>query len=320
LVLRECDGQPLKLSWLPHRTLALVFWCIGSPEATARQLQAAAEVIQIAKYQGLEVLWVNLGDSRGATGRFWRQHRMAGQVVVEPQAPISPLAVAYGVRTTPTLLLVDAERAAVQRLAGPLSSRSVTKALEAVGYRVSMPRGSALLSGQVVMGDRAEEADGVQVALWFPGKHGAPAYTLYTDQRGYFELRGLRPGEYRYFARHTYPSGGGGFMFEPGSWHLRPGRNRVQLPTSGLYDTFCFEGQVPDIAGLTEAEAIQQLRKRGFHITKVLREHTDTVPPGHAILTEPRAGSRVQEQTVILTVSGKASASTAPGAPNAGEP
>ena len=62
-MLRDINGEPVKLSWLPQRTLAIVFWRIGNPEASARTLHAISEVIQVAKYQGINVLWVNLGDS-----------------------------------------------------------------------------------------------------------------------------------------------------------------------------------------------------------------------------------------------------------------
>ncbi len=306
LVLRDINGEPVKLSWLPQRTLAIVFWRIGNPEASARTLHAISEVIQVAKYQGIDVLWVNLGDSHEGVARFWREHGPPGRVILEPQSQISRLATAYGVKAAPCVLFVNANRELLKQLTGPVSVRSVTKALEAIGYKVSTPLGSAFLSGRVGAG---EEVAGVEIGIWPHGESGGPTFTLYTDAKGHFELPGLAPGECKYYASHLYPSGGGGYMFRPGTWHLRPGRNQVVVPISGIYDTSRFSGDIPDVVDLTEKEACEQLWKRHFNIAKILREHSKTVAVGYAIRTVPSSGAQVDDRNVVLYVSEEIGAS-----------
>jgi serine/threonine-protein kinase len=82
---------------------------------------------------------------------------------------------------------------------------------------------------------------------------------------------------------------------------------RVQLFVNPTNDT----AVVPDVAGMTAAEARQALEAEGFQVIDSVTEQNDDVQEGRVVRTEPAAGEEVNvQEPITLFVAGPGVAAT----------
>jgi serine/threonine-protein kinase len=88
-------------------------------------------------------------------------------------------------------------------------------------------------------------------------------------------------------------------------------------PEGSIVEVFVSSGPppttVPNVGGLSQSDAIDQIQQQGFPAPQVVSETSDSVSAGTAIRTEPAANERVPRDTVIrLVVSSGAAQITVP--------
>jgi beta-lactam-binding protein with PASTA domain/tRNA A-37 threonylcarbamoyl transferase component Bud32 len=90
-----------------------------------------------------------------------------------------------------------------------------------------------------------------------------------------------------------------------------------EAPEGSVVEVFVSSGPtpttVPNVGGLSQSDAIDQIQRQGFPAPQIVSESSDTVNAGTAIRTDPAAGQRVPRDTVIkLIVSSGATQVTVP--------
>jgi eukaryotic-like serine/threonine-protein kinase len=224
----------------------------------------------------------------------------------------TPLPLRPPARATPAPLLVragggggdDATRVialpAADLASDGVPSRAASDPVRSGRERLSRAAGylalAAVLVG-VVIGARAvldtEPSSGPEVAV--PQLVGA---TL-EQALARLEAERLRPG--RILEVETESSPAGTVLAQ------QPGPGTL-LPTGGTVDVTVARSPqlttVPNVAGLSEADALQRLRSAGLVPGARVRAPSDTLPSGTVIGTQPGPGTRVAVDTVVeVTVS-----------------
>jgi len=121
--LTSTDGETVKLSALRGRPVILNFWATWCPPCRA-EMPAIEEAWQRYKADGLLILGVNQGESKGVVESYARQEVGTTFPLLLDQT--TEVGAIYGVRALPTTVFIDAEgRIQELKVGGPLDLASI---------------------------------------------------------------------------------------------------------------------------------------------------------------------------------------------------
>ena len=121
--LTSTDGETVKLSDLRGRPVILNFWATWCPPCRA-EMPAIEEAWQRYRADGLLILGVNQGESKGVVEGYARQEVGTTFPLLLDQT--TEVGAIYGVRALPTTVFIDAEgRIQELKVGGPLDLASI---------------------------------------------------------------------------------------------------------------------------------------------------------------------------------------------------
>ena len=110
------DGTTFTLSQLQGRGVFLNFWATWCPPCRA-EMPSMEALYQRLKDRGLEIIAVNLGESRNTVSNFMTQYNLSFPAALDLRSSTGSL---YGVQAVPTTYIIDRRGLVVARLVGSI--------------------------------------------------------------------------------------------------------------------------------------------------------------------------------------------------------
>jgi len=115
VILPDLGGERVALQGHRGRLVMLYFWATWCPYCT-REMPSTIETIHRELHdQGLTILAINLGESRGVVAPWVEQRHLTFPILLDESGAVAG---AYRVRGTPTVVLVDRQGRLLGRTVG----------------------------------------------------------------------------------------------------------------------------------------------------------------------------------------------------------
>jgi thiol-disulfide isomerase/thioredoxin len=124
------DGKKISLSQFKGKVIFLNFWATWCGPCRS-EMPSMEAVYQILKNKGLEILAVNLGDSKSKVSAFMKENKLSFPAVLDEKSVTGS---SYSVRAIPTTYIIDRRGLVIARIVGSINwnTPKIISALETV--------------------------------------------------------------------------------------------------------------------------------------------------------------------------------------------
>ncbi|WP_243290109.1 thiol-disulfide oxidoreductase ResA [Bacillus sp. FJAT-47783] len=127
-VLNDLQGDSYKLSDFAGKGVFINFWGTWC-EPCKREMPYMERQYKHYKNEGVEILAINVGESKIAVENFANQHGLTFPIVLDKKMEVLN---AYGVDPLPTTFLIDKNGKVVKIITGQMTERDVSNYMELI--------------------------------------------------------------------------------------------------------------------------------------------------------------------------------------------
>lgn len=127
-VLEDMNGKKHRLSEYEGKGVFLNFWATWC-KPCEKEMPAINSQYEKFKDQGVEVLTVNVGESKLAVNKFLDRHDLTLPVVIDSNTEVQA---AYGINPLPITFLIDKDGKAVKVFKGEMTEEMVKEFMEEI--------------------------------------------------------------------------------------------------------------------------------------------------------------------------------------------